>query len=162
MGIWPSDNFGLLDEMETIGNQLAQSVKNNKTLPITAVHDFFVLNVVLRFHRLPEAEQNLTIVVNALDALSVKDGFRRSLQLAAPDVDSTYMGLQVLGATGRVTVNVEKTMQFTLSSQDYYGFNYTPEKTNSASDLRATYEGLWILNFLTTGKDLNIFTTGKD
>ena len=162
MGIWPSDNFGLLDKMETIGNQLAQSVKNNKTLPITAVHDFFVLNIVLRFYRLPGAEQNLTIVVNALDALSASNGFRRSLQLAAPDVDATYMGLQVDSTTGQVTVDVEKTMQFILASQDYYGFNYTPEKTNSASDLRATYEGLWILNFLTTGKDLNIFTTGKD
>lgn len=162
MGIWPSDNFGLLDKMEAAASQLAQSIKNNKRLPVTVLRDFFVLNIVLRFCGLPEADQNLTIVVNALDTLSVKNGFRRSLQLAAPDVDSTYMGLQVLGATGRVTVDVEKTMQFTLSSQDYYGFNYTPEKSDSASDLKVTYEGLWILNFLTTGKDLNVFTIGKD
>ncbi len=157
---WPSDSFGILNKIKDVSGRLAYSVKYEKTFDIKMLYDFFILSSVLRFYGYPEGDENLRIIENALSTLSTGNGFKRSLQLDIPDVDSTYLGLWLETASGNIQLNIDETIKFIMESQAEYGFNYMPQKNNSVSDLRVTYEALWILNFLTSGKNYNFSVHG--
>ena len=156
---WPSDSFGLLNKIKDVSERLAYSVKHKKTFNIRMLYDFFILNSVLRFYRYPEADENSYIIRNALSILNTGQGFKRAPQLDITDVDSTYLGVSLVDGDIQ-QLDFDKIIKFVMESQVDYGFNYAPQNNNSVSDLKVTYEALWILNYLTTGWKLNYWIYG--
>lgn len=153
--LWPSNNFGLLNEIKEVSDRLVYTIKHDKVFDIKMLYYMFVLSSILRLNNYSEANKNLLTIENALLILNSKNGFKRSLQINTPDIDSTYLGLWIESMSGNIQLHSEETIKFVMESMDTYGFNYTPQKENSFSNLKVTYEALWILNFLTTGWKFN-------
>jgi len=162
--IWPSDSSGLLDKIEDTVNKLASSVREKKAFDIQTLYNFFVLNSVLEFYYGKygqKADENVHTIENALATLNVGSGFKRFPEINIPDVHSTYLGLWLEASiSGNIKLDIEKTIKFVIASQAEYGFYYVPHKSSSGSDLRVTYEALWILDYLTNGIKYNFSEQG--
>lgn len=155
--IWPSDSFGLLNEIREITNRLAYTIKDEQAFNMKTLFEFYILNSVIRFYDLHEGNENSFIIENALSILNTGNGFKMSPQLNIPDVHSTYLGLWLIGniSGNLTTLNTDEVIKFVMASQAEYGFYYVPQRSDSGSDLRVTYEALWIIDFITVGKDYN-------
>lgn len=159
--IWPLDSFGVSNKIREITNQLAYLVKDEKVFNMQILFEFYILNSVIRYYDVQKGDENLFIIENALSALNTGNGFKMAPQLDIPDVHSTYFGLWLNGnISGNLKVNIDEVIKFVMASQAEYGFYYVPQQSNSGTDLRVTYEALWIIDFLTKGKNYNFSSQG--
>ena len=91
------------------------------------------------------------IMGDVLQALSNGNGFKRNKQMSVPDINSTYLGLMVESISGNLKINIDDTINFVFQSMCEYGFRQAPSQSCEASEIRATYEALWILSYLKVG-----------
>lgn len=152
IGLWPNNSPEILERIKNVRDTIVNYVKDGHDVNIRLIYDFFMLETVSSAFNSPLRDTEGEIIMgDILQSLSNGNGFKRNKQMSIPDINSTYLGLMVESISGNLKINIDDTINFVFQSMCEYGFRQAPSQSCEASEIRATYEALWILSYLKVG-----------